>query len=472
MGNEKIDALSISISKKDSKSGKTVNMTVTDTNGNGIFDTNDSIKFSGEASCSLFSTQDFKAVNFDNSIAKDSKATNPDLTADKDGVIKIAKDKDYSLGSVFGSVTVEAKTTTKTSTGTDYNVFTYNSQTQKELEDIGKIYTTMISATQYLNDNGATGASAAAMGLAALMSYKPSTPTTITASTATTVSASTSVSASISFADAEITTSVSKAETPAPKAETSAPKAEAPATEKPTATIPESEAKSVLETRREKTGTSGGVQEVDAISGEAPIARKPETATSKEEAKKVSDIQKTQNEISKLIDDINQSIDTFNCLARKKELVEQMKINLAVEQQNARLTKLVEELAKSNVELSKETKAKLEALKARILNMDTPGNEYKKQQAKAATPAREVPVSTSKPVDPKFIKMAQDSAKASHIQNKETEIIELLTQIGKKAPTATQANRLTTLLQELDKIEDRAQRSKALQAALKKYEES
>lgn len=509
MGNEKIEALSICIPKKDSKTGKTVNMTVTDTNGNGIFDPYDSIKFSGEASCSLFSTQDFKTVNFDRSVAKDSKVTTPDLTADKDGVIKIEKDKDYNLGSVFGSMTTESKTTTTASTGTDYNVFGYNTQTQEEIESIKNITNTFIMA--------GGGEPAAAWGLAALMSYKPSRPTTTVTASTVQSTITTTVPASIKFADA-VPTAPKGGETPksggTPKdGETpkggDAPKGGGAGTPKT------GEALSVLETYRKENGTSA----VTSVTGtpEASSQTSSEETGDKiwaygEKKQELTDrIAQLKKEIAEIETSLKSGVNIWDghtlrgqlrdcngyldgaeiALARiPKDIDATMKKVSDAQKEIEKNRKVIDSLKgtgnESMAEKYKKTigdketeisgyKNLLVGLGASAKNLKDAGFTDAEIRAFGLTPpvdVKDIPLSQSKQVDAKFVKMAQDSAKTSHIQNKENEIIELLTQIGKKDPTAAQANKLTTLLQELDKIEDRSQRSKALQAALKKYENS
>lgn len=76
---------------------------------------------------------------------------------------------------------------------------------------------------------------------------------------------------------------------------------------------------------------------------------------------------------------------------------------------------------------------------------------------------------TTMPTQANISKSTTSSIEASA---KESQIISLLEKIGKNKPTEEQSSKLLTFLQELDKLEDHSKRSKELQAALKKYENS
>lgn len=116
---------SFSITKTD-KNGKQVTMTITD-DGNGIWDSNDSVKFTGEGSSSVFTSQDIKKAVTGYQIQSKPDGGPADVTKDASEKSVIAKNSVYRLGSFADSffavdkANATAPATSGTTTFTDPN---------------------------------------------------------------------------------------------------------------------------------------------------------------------------------------------------------------------------------------------------------------------------------------------------------------------------------------------------------------
>lgn len=116
-GTDVIKAITLT---KTGKDGKVSTMTITDSNGNGIFDSNDKFKVNGDSS--LFTVKDIKVALPDYKIESKTDGGADEITKDANGKVIIKKDTEYRAGSLVDSFfTADKAATPSPSSNAAYN---------------------------------------------------------------------------------------------------------------------------------------------------------------------------------------------------------------------------------------------------------------------------------------------------------------------------------------------------------------